>query len=184
MKSKSIVQLNQTSKFAVLDLQGISQPSEISNSKIPENSKEPSSSAAPAKKTTKNSGSSNSNSNTRAKGPTEHTLTSHLAPFEFTQNPEFLISRGNLFDRIRDLRNSELSKKDSTQSITVTLPDGKCVNGQAWVLTPYEVAKSISQGLADASCVAKVVFSDFVKGKDSSKSRILCWCFWNFGCLV
>lgn len=38
----------------------------------------------------------------------------------------------------------------------MTLPDGKQVEGQAWKTTPYDVAKGISQGLADNTVVAKV----------------------------
>ncbi|KAL4705634.1 hypothetical protein ACJJTC_002020 [Scirpophaga incertulas] len=41
-------------------------------------------------------------------------------------------------------------------SIVVTLPDGKTVEASAWRSTPYDVAKGISQGLADSTIIARV----------------------------
>jgi threonyl-tRNA synthetase len=43
--------------------------------------------------------------------------------------------------------------------ITITLPDGSSKQGFAFKTTPLEIAKSISQGLADAVVIAKVLFS-------------------------
>ena len=40
--------------------------------------------------------------------------------------------------------------------ITVTLPEGKEVKGQAWRTTPHSIAQDISQGLADNVVIAKV----------------------------
>lgn len=40
--------------------------------------------------------------------------------------------------------------------INVTLPDGKIVEGTSWQSSPYDIAKTISQGLADATVIAKV----------------------------
>uniref|UniRef100_A0A8C8GQX8 threonine--tRNA ligase n=1 Tax=Oncorhynchus tshawytscha TaxID=74940 RepID=A0A8C8GQX8_ONCTS len=42
------------------------------------------------------------------------------------------------------------------KSIKVTLPDGKVVEAESWKTTPYQVAAGISQGLADATVIAKV----------------------------
>lgn len=36
------------------------------------------------------------------------------------------------------------------------MPDGKQVSGQSWRTTPYEVARGISQGLADQAVISKV----------------------------
>lgn len=44
----------------------------------------------------------------------------------------------------------------ASAEITVTLPDGKAVPAQSWRTTPYDVAKGISQGLADNTIIAKV----------------------------
>lgn len=40
--------------------------------------------------------------------------------------------------------------------IKVTLPDGKIVEGTSWQSSPYDIAKTISQGLADATVIAKI----------------------------
>ncbi|EDO31194.1 predicted protein, partial [Nematostella vectensis] len=40
--------------------------------------------------------------------------------------------------------------------IKITLPDGKEIEGLSWKTTPYEIACSISQGLADNTVIAKV----------------------------
>lgn len=42
------------------------------------------------------------------------------------------------------------------QLIKVTLPDGKVVEGTSWESTPYDIAKGISQGLADNTVISKV----------------------------
>ncbi len=38
----------------------------------------------------------------------------------------------------------------------MTLPDGKTLSGKAWESTPYELAATISKGLADSCVVAKI----------------------------
>ncbi|EOD21606.1 threonine-tRNA ligase, partial [Emiliania huxleyi CCMP1516] len=38
--------------------------------------------------------------------------------------------------------------------ITVTLPDGKAIEGKAWETSPLDIASGISKGLASATCVA------------------------------
>uniref|UniRef100_A0A8C7MHC3 threonine--tRNA ligase n=1 Tax=Oncorhynchus kisutch TaxID=8019 RepID=A0A8C7MHC3_ONCKI len=43
-----------------------------------------------------------------------------------------------------------------SQPITVELPDGRRVEGQAWVTTPYQLACGISQGLADNAVISRV----------------------------
>lgn len=49
----------------------------------------------------------------------------------------------------------ELEAKTKTP-IKVTLPDGKVVEANAWQTSPYDVAKGISQGLADNAIISKV----------------------------
>merc|ERR1719483_386256 len=69
--------------------------------------------------------------------------------------PEFIAERLALWDRLKAEQDATLAAK-VPEDITVTLPDGKEIPGQSWRTTPYEVAKGISQGLADNSVVAKV----------------------------
>ena len=48
--------------------------------------------------------------------------------------------------------------------ITVTLPDGKQIEGKAWETSPLDIATGISKGLAQAVCVASVKYSKRLEG--------------------
>lgn len=69
--------------------------------------------------------------------------------------PEYIASRIALWDKLKKQYDEELSQKPRT-TINVTLPDGKIVEGTSWQSSPYDIAKTISQGLADATVIAKV----------------------------
>jgi len=95
----------------------------------------------------------------------------HIGGDSFIQreaNPEWLKKREAVYESIKEKRDEERSKKVPVD-ITVTMPDGKVlsedkegVKFQAWKTSPYDVAVSISQGLADASSVARVTYAKFV----------------------
>ncbi|XP_033749763.1 threonine--tRNA ligase 1, cytoplasmic-like isoform X3 [Pecten maximus] len=74
---------------------------------------------------------------------------------EMMPSPEFLRDRQILWDKLKKEADEKLAAMPS-EPIKITLPDGKVVEGQSWRTTPYEVAKGISQGLADNCVVAKV----------------------------
>ncbi|XP_069136771.1 threonine--tRNA ligase 1, cytoplasmic-like [Argopecten irradians] len=74
---------------------------------------------------------------------------------EMMPPPEFLAERQLLWDQLKKEADEQLAAMPS-EPIKITLPDGKVVEGQSWRTTPYEVAKGISQGLADNCVVAKV----------------------------
>lgn len=83
------------------------------------------------------------------------------------QNPEWIKKREEVYEMIKARREEELSKKVPVD-ISVTLPDGKVltenkegVKFQAWKTSPYDVAATISQGLADASIIARVTYEKF-----------------------
>ena len=83
-------------------------------------------------------------------------------------NPEFLKKRMEVYATIKARREEELAKKVPAE-ISVTLPDGKVLTEnkdgtkfQAWKTTPYDVAVAISQGLADASVVARITYEKYV----------------------
>ncbi|XP_056022009.1 threonine--tRNA ligase 1, cytoplasmic-like [Ostrea edulis] len=74
---------------------------------------------------------------------------------DLVPSPEFIAHREKLWQELK----ADYEKFVANQSpdpIKVTLPDGKEVEGLAWRTTPYEVAKGISQGLADNTVIAKV----------------------------
>ncbi|KAL4127246.1 hypothetical protein QTP88_011427 [Uroleucon formosanum] len=69
--------------------------------------------------------------------------------------PSYIEERLKLWDKLKEEYNNELANK-ILEPITVTFPDGKTTNAKAWQSTPYDVAKGISQGLADNTIIAKV----------------------------
>lgn len=69
--------------------------------------------------------------------------------------PEFIQERLNLWDRLKKESDEALAAK-VPEPIKVTLPDGAIKEGETWRTTPYMVAAGISQGLAEATIVAKV----------------------------
>lgn len=83
-------------------------------------------------------------------------------------NPEWIKKREEIYAAIKGRREEELSTK-APVDITVTMPDGKVLSEtkdgakfQAWKTSPYDVAVTISQGLADASTVARVTYEKYV----------------------
>ncbi|CAH1795948.1 unnamed protein product [Owenia fusiformis] len=76
-------------------------------------------------------------------------------PVEITPPPEFIEYREKLWQKCKAERDAWVAAQPNV-AIKVTLPDGKQVDGEAWKTTPYEVARGISQGLADAVVIAKV----------------------------
>lgn len=88
----------------------------------------------------------------KKKGGGDH---SHPALKELSPPPEFLAYRLQLWDKLKKEYDEFIAAQPNTP-IKITLPDGKQVDGECWKTTPYEVAKGISQGLADNCVVAKV----------------------------
>ena len=74
---------------------------------------------------------------------------------ELKEPPTFINERLVLWDKLKAERVAWLAAQPR-DPITITLPDGKEVAGNSWSTTPYEVASSISKGLADNCVVAKV----------------------------
>ncbi|VVC93083.1 unnamed protein product [Leptidea sinapis] len=69
--------------------------------------------------------------------------------------PEYIQKRLDLWDKYKVQYEEQIASKADV-SIVVTLPDGKTVEAKAWKTTPYDVAKGISQGLADSTIIARV----------------------------
>uniref|UniRef100_A0A4W3JZ69 threonine--tRNA ligase n=1 Tax=Callorhinchus milii TaxID=7868 RepID=A0A4W3JZ69_CALMI len=83
---------------------------------------------------------------------------SFLTPHRLDPWPDYINKRLELYNKLKaenDTILAERAAKDS-KPITVTLPDGKQVEGESWKSTPYQIACGISQGLADNTVVAKV----------------------------
>jgi len=80
-------------------------------------------------------------------------------PFVPAKNPEWLAERETIYDTIRERRDAELALKQ-TVPIEVTLPDGTVLgsdhNLTSWRSTPLDVARCISDGLANVAVVSRV----------------------------
>ncbi|KAG8001013.1 Threonine--tRNA ligase [Nibea albiflora] len=71
--------------------------------------------------------------------------------------PEYITERLSLYDELKRESDALLAKKAAdSKPITVELPDGRKMEGKAWITTPYELASAISQGLADNSVISRV----------------------------
>lgn len=69
--------------------------------------------------------------------------------------PAYIEERNALWEKCKVEYQAELAAKPR-QLIKVTLPDGKVVEGTSWESSPYDIAKGISQGLADNTIISKV----------------------------
>ena len=78
--------------------------------------------------------------------------------FTVTANPTFLETRSTYFDTLWAIQEASTAAIQSAdgQEINVTLPDGSVKKGIAFKTSPYDIAKSISTGLADSIIIAKV----------------------------
>jgi TGS domain len=151
---KAGVAVNKTAKFAVFDMPGVTQPD--LSSKATKQSKD-------------------GLQGRRAKASSGPRMDAEGGKFiggdsfvTRTANPEWLKTRVSVYDKVKQRRDEEMKSKTPVE-IAVTMPDGKVLtqdkNGvpfQAWKTTPYDVAVTISQGLADAVTVARVTYQSFV----------------------
>jgi threonyl-tRNA synthetase len=152
--------LNATTKFAVLDYPGETQPKTAPQSADQGIGSPHAGGAGGAQGRRANAGS----------GPKIATGL-RLGGDSFTgrqKDPVWLNQRVAVYDTIKERRHAELARKE-TVAITVTMPDGKNIENdkdgsplRAWITTPYDVAVSISAGLADSSTVARVTYTSFV----------------------
>ncbi|GAB6019013.1 Threonine--tRNA ligase 1, cytoplasmic [Chamberlinius hualienensis] len=74
---------------------------------------------------------------------------------ELNPLPSYIDDRIKLWDKLKAEHDASIAAKVA-EPISVTLPDGKIVEGLSWRTTPYQVAQGISQGLADNVVIAKV----------------------------
>ena len=163
-KEAASISLQKTGKFTVWDAPGVTQP-------VPEAP----ASRAPAADTEKGSKETkDGKQGRRAKastGPRMDESGELLGTTCFdkrTNKPEWLKDRLATYESISQLRAKELESK-APVAIQVTLPDGKVLSAKkdgtpymAWQTTPYDVAATISQGLADSVAVCRVTYEDFV----------------------
>ncbi len=167
------VSMQKTAKFSVLDAAGITQP-EIDD-KPPVTTCVPKGKYASSSDASKKEGSQGRRANAES-GPR---MTSSLiggSSFEKKEtNPEWLKARVEVFTKVAERRAEELKKKTPV-AIKVTMPDGavleKNKEGEeflSWKTSPYDVAATISQGLADSTVVARVTYESYVSDYNLSE---------------
>lgn len=74
------------------------------------------------------------------------------------RGPTIIANRLAVFDRLW-AQNEEKKVNTADIEINITLPNGDVKKGFAFKTTPYDIAKSISNGLAEAVVVSKVVYT-------------------------
>lgn len=89
-----------------------------------------------------------------------------------TANPSWLQDRCKFYDIIKERRAEELKTKTPVE-ISVTMPDGTVLTQDkegkpfmTYQTTPFHVAATISQGLADSSTVARVTYEKYADDYD------------------
>uniref|UniRef100_A0A8C1PDV5 threonine--tRNA ligase n=1 Tax=Cyprinus carpio TaxID=7962 RepID=A0A8C1PDV5_CYPCA len=71
--------------------------------------------------------------------------------------PVFVSDRLQLYERLKKESDALLAERAAGgHSISVQLPDGQTLKATAWVSSPYQLACSISQALADSCVIARV----------------------------
>jgi threonyl-tRNA synthetase len=76
-------------------------------------------------------------------------------PLELSPPPEYINHRISIFEKLKAEHN-EFVAIQPRRPITVTLPDGRQMDATAWQTTPMDIAKSISNSLADRLVISKV----------------------------
>uniref|UniRef100_A0A915JPZ2 threonine--tRNA ligase n=1 Tax=Romanomermis culicivorax TaxID=13658 RepID=A0A915JPZ2_ROMCU len=76
-------------------------------------------------------------------------------PSEMNPWPQYIEDRLKLWDYYVKRHKEEILAK-TPQPIEIKLPDGKLMAGESWRTSPYDIAKSISQSLADQAVISKV----------------------------
>jgi threonyl-tRNA synthetase len=85
---------------------------------------------------------------------------------EFKKNPAFIGERKKIFDELIEAQNKKYQEMPR-QKISIVLPDGKVKEGTSFETTAIDIAKSISNSLAEKLVVAKVKFLNRVGTLDS-----------------
>jgi len=95
-----------------------------------------------------------------------------------TANPEWLKNRVAVYETVKARRAEELAAK-TPMEISVTMPDGNVLSQDkegkpfmTYQTTPFAVAATISQGLADSSIVARVTYEKFADDYDPAQDGV------------
>lgn len=76
-------------------------------------------------------------------------------PLEVSPQPEYIAHRIKMFEELKAKYDAWVAEQPS-KSIKITLLDGRVIEGTSWNTTPMEIAKEISNSLADRLVISKV----------------------------
>ena len=76
-------------------------------------------------------------------------------PLEMSPAPEYIAHRISMFESLKTKYDAFIASQPR-KSIKVTLPDGRQMDATAWETTPMEIAKTLSNSLAERLVIAKV----------------------------
>ncbi|KAJ3060555.1 threonyl-tRNA synthetase [Podochytrium sp. JEL0797] len=90
-------------------------------------------------------------------------------PLEVSPKPEYMQWRLDMFDELKVAFDAEIAAKPRV-AIKVTLPDGRDMDGTSWETSPMDIAKMLSNSLAQRVVIAKVdgVLWDLVRPLEAS----------------
>ncbi|XP_069796581.1 threonine--tRNA ligase 1, cytoplasmic-like isoform X3 [Narcine bancroftii] len=72
--------------------------------------------------------------------------------------PLYVEERLRQFEKLKEAHDDILRGRAQKEScpIKISLPDGKCVQGESWKTSPYQISNAISRTMADGMVVARV----------------------------
>lgn len=79
---------------------------------------------------------------------------SQVVDLNSVPNPTCWATRSALFDQLYKMQQAKFEAR--RRPIKVTLPDGKVIEGESWFTCPLDIAKSLSNSLAEKVIVARV----------------------------
>lgn len=90
---------------------------------------------------------------------------------KFHENPAYLEERIKIWDELMEAQNKKLAEMPR-EEIKVTLPDGNVKEGTSFETSPMDIAKGISNSLANQVIVASVKYKGRVGTLDSALSKV------------
>lgn len=76
-------------------------------------------------------------------------------PLMLDPAPAFFDHRIQIFEKLKAKYDEEIAQKPR-ENITITLGDGKILEGQSWVTSPGEIARNISKSLFERTVIARL----------------------------
>ena len=90
---------------------------------------------------------------------------------KFEANPKYLDERVKIWDELYTAQQEKISAFPK-QAIKITLPDGKEKEGASFTTSPMDIAKEISNSLANNIVVASVKYKNRVATLDLQVSKV------------